>query len=66
MLKQKPHNAIKLVHLVTTCTHCGEAVEIYITKDQLKRLLKELKKPPTEHMPVTPEGMKELKEGGYF
>jgi len=36
---------IKAVKLVTVCSNCGEAVEIIMTKKQLKELLKEIKLP---------------------
>ena len=41
MSKRRP----KAVKLVTTCPNCGEAVEIIITKKQLKALWKDIKLP---------------------
>ena len=35
----------KAVKLVTTCPNCGEAVEIIITKKQLKAMWRDIKLP---------------------
>jgi len=42
MRTRKPHG-MKAVALVGTCPNCGESVEVYATKKQLKAILKSMK-----------------------
>jgi len=66
MPKQKQEKQIRAVHIVTTCPKCGEAVELYFTKKHIKYFAKQLKGKATEHVQVTPKGLKEIEEGGYW
>jgi hypothetical protein len=57
------YQTVKAVQVVTVCGHCGESVEIFFTKPQLKRLLKKLKLKPTMRINVPEETLRNVKEG---